>query len=229
MDILLENVKNFVKSIIIILDNRLKTDFCRKATQLRDTWYSSDFFNMIRRKINFNFIFLMYKIRGPRLHEDTPLKLHLGCGNQHLNDYVNIDMRKTRATDLVCDIRKLPYPEGSVTIIEIYHVIEHLPRHNFPEALKRWYKALVAGGRLIIECPDFDEDAKQYVQGNKKRIDNIFGLQRFPGDTHLFGYNYETLKKVLQEAGFVNIQRTAPQDYHSKDEPCLRVESVKAD
>jgi len=63
------------------------------------------------------------------------------------------------------------------------------------------------GGKLVIECPDFDRDVKEYIEGNEKRLDSIFGLQRFPGDAHLFGYNFKRIKKVLEESGFKNIQK----------------------
>jgi len=209
-----------------IIDNCLKTDLYGRATKLKDAWYASDFLNALRRKINPVLIALRYKIG---LYKKTLLKLHLGCGNNQFNDYVNIDFRKTRATDLVCDIRRLPYPDSSVGLIETYHVIEHLNRHDLPIALKEWHRVLVVGGRLIIECPDFDEVVKEYIQGNEKRIDNIFGLQRFTGDVHQFGYNFKRLKKILEEAGFKHIEENKPQDYHIKDEPCLRVDCVKGD
>lgn len=182
------------------------------------------FFNVIRLKIKPIIIKWKYKVG---IKDKKTLKLHLGCGDIHLNGYVNIDWRKTRVTDLVCDIRKLPYPDNSVKIIETYHLIEHLPRHDFPKALKEWYRLLVPGGKLIIECPDFDDAVKEYIEGNEKRLDNIFGLQRFPGDAHLFGYNFKRLKKILESAGFKNIQKREPRDYHAKDEPCLRVECIK--
>ena len=52
-------------------------------------------------------------------------------------------------------------------------------------------------GKLIIECHDSDETAKEYIEGNEKRIDNIFGLQKFPGDTHQFEHNFKRLEKLL--------------------------------
>lgn len=220
------NVKTFTKKTMTILDNCLRTDLYGKATKLKDAWYCSDFLNSLRRKINPALIALRYKIG---LYNNTLLKLHLGCGNKHFDYYVNIDCRKTRATDLVCDIRRLPYPDSSVGLIETYHVIEHLSRHDLPEALKEWYRVLVVGGRLIIECPDFDGAVKEYMQGNENRIDNIFGLQRFSGDVHQFGYNFKRLRKVLREAGFKDIEEKEPQDYHTKDEPCLRLDCAKGD
>ncbi len=156
-----------------------------------------------------------------------PVKLHLGCGDRYLKGYINIDHRKTTATDLVCDIKKLPFDDNSVSQIEIYHVIEHLPRNDVPAAFMEWYRLLGEGGRIIIEYPDFDQTVREYIDGNEKRLDNIFGLQRFAGDAHLFGYNAERMKKLLQDCGFKEIKDCEPQDYHRQQEPCLRVEASK--
>ncbi len=217
----------FAKKTIGILDNHFKTNLLEKAIKLEKVWYNSNLLNAIRRSKDPAIVKLKYKLR---IKNKTPLKLHLGCGERHFKDYVNIDLRKTRATDLVCDIKKLPYPDNSVDLIETYHVIEHLPRHDLSKTLSEWYRCLFSGsGMLIIECPNFDDAVKEYIEGNEKRLDNIFGLQRFPGDTHWFGYNFKRLKKILEEAGFQNILEREPQDYHSKDEPCLRVECVKGD
>ncbi len=158
---------------------------------------------------------------------DGCIKLHLGCGKHHFDGYINIDLRETSATDLECDIIRLPFDDGTVEVIETYHVIEHLPRHDVPEALKEWRRVLAEGGRLVIECPDFDGAAREYLEGNERRIDNIFGLQRFDGDTHLFGYKFARLKGILEDAGFKNIRQCPPQDYHKEEEPCLRVEACK--
>ena len=57
--------------------------------------------------------------------------------------------------------------------------------------------------------------------------DNIFGLQRFPGDTHVFGYNFKRLKAIVQWAGFTHITEAQPQDYHKDLEPCMRLEAKK--
>ena len=219
-------IKSFIKRILIRIDDQFKTSLNKRASKVVESWYDANFLNAIRRSINPVMVKLKYKIR---IKDRTPLKLHLGCGDRHFWNYINIDWRKTRATDLVCDIRKLPFPDNLVELIETYHVIEHLHRHNLPKILKEWYGMLMLGGKLIIECPDFDEAVKEYIEGNEKRIDNIFGLQRFPGDTHKFGYNFKRLEKLLEIVGFKDIQEREPQDPHTKNEPCLRVECVKGD
>lgn len=194
--------------------------------KLEQAWHNSSLLNTIRRTIEPEIVRLRCKMG---IKNKRPLRLHLGCGNQHIEGYINIDFRKTKATDLVCDIVKLPYPDNSVELIETYHVIEHLPRHDLPKTLKEWHRILTPAGKLIIECPDFDADVREYMGGNEKRLGSIFGLQRYPGDSHLFGYNFERLTKLLKDAGFEHIQRREPQDYHAGDEPCLRAECIKGD
>lgn len=157
----------------------------------------------------------------------TPLALNLGCGQQRLKGFLNIDMIPSAAVDLLCDSRRLPLAAGSVSRIETYHMIEHLPRHDFLEALFEWNRVLEEGGELIIECPDFDATVKEYVEGKRFRINNIFGLQRHPGDYHLFGYTYNYLAEVLQGLGFREIRQEEPTDYHALDEPSLRISALK--
>jgi predicted SAM-dependent methyltransferase len=171
-------------------------------------------------------LFQWYKFRF-FLGKPSNLKIHLGCGNIRKEGFLNIDHRVTRATNMLCDIRKLPFPLESVGFIECYHVIEHIPHPEVPDVLKEWYRILQSGGRLIIECPDFDRAVQEYMTGNESRLYNIFGLQRFPGDAHLFGYNRKRLFDLLSKAGFVEIVEAKPTDYHANQEPCLRVEGKK--
>ena len=214
--------KDFLKKILCTLDDCLKTSLYETGVRTKQICEQS--VNSILRRVNYRIIKGKFTLG---LQNSHPLKLHLGCGDQYFEGYVNIDFRKTPATDVVCGIKKLPYPDGSADAIELYHVIEHLPRHDLPVALGEWNRVLRPGGKLIIECPDFDVAVKEYVTGNEKRLDNLFGLQRFPGDVHFFGYNFRRLKTLLEDAGFVAIEQREPRDYHTKDEPCLRVEASK--
>ena len=195
-----------------------------QTTGIRLKHLLSGFKNLILKYVNFAFIKIRYKLR---FKADKPLKLHLGCGGRRIDGYINIDCRKTTATDAVLDIRRLPYSDDSAILIEAYHAIEHLPGNDLPNVLKEWRRVLAPNGKLIIECPDFDKDAREYLDGNEARLDSIFGLQRFHGDMHLFGYNFKRLSGLLENSGFREIVQATPQDYHSQNEPCLRVECLK--
>ena len=155
------------------------------------------------------------------------LKLHLGCGHKHFDGYVNVDLWISEAADVVCDISKLPWPDNSAMVIESYHIIEHISHTKILDTLEEWYRILKTGGYFIIECPHFDEAIKQYLEGNEKRLLNIFGRQRFLGDVHLYGYNPKRLIEYLKEAGFSDFTQEHPQSSQSLDEPCFRIECRK--
>ncbi len=161
------------------------------------------------------------------LRSDQPIRLHLGCGEVFKEGYLNIDWRKTIATDYVCDITSVPLKKNSVSLIESYHVIEHLSKNEAIHTLKKWLDLLEVGGKVIIECPNFDEAVKEYLDGNTDRIYNIFGHRRFPGDAHQFGYNFERLNETLISIGYSDVTQSEPTDYHIHEEPCLRVEAFK--
>lgn len=173
-------------------------------------------------------VILARHVRARRkLRSAGDLRLHLGCGQQRLEGFINIDLNPSPATDYVGSIVDLPCPAGSVERIESYHVIEHLPHPTVPAALRAWNRALRPGGTLVLECPDFDETVREYLAGNQSRIFHIFGLQRFRGDAHLFGYTPDSLTAMLGDAGFQSVKTAAPVDYHTADGPCFRVEATK--
>ena len=166
-------------------------------------------------------------VRERLLPRATALVLNLGCGEHRLEGAINIDSRNTPAVDVICNVVRLPYRQGSVGRIECYHVIEHLPFTQAQRALRHWFSLLAPGGTIVIECPDFDAAARDYLDGNEARLGNIFGLQRFRGDFHLWGWNRRRLGVLLSEIGFVNPKQLEARDYHRLSEPCLRIECEK--
>lgn len=156
------------------------------------------------------------------------LKLHLGCGWKHIDGYVNVDLWITDATDVICDITDLPWPDNFASIIQSYHAIEHISHRKNKETLSEWLRVLKPGGKLILECPNFDIVVQEYLEGNEERLLNIFGRQRSHGDAHLYGYNSKRLMSLLEEVGFEDICEKEPQSSQIDDEPCIRIECKKA-
>jgi SAM-dependent methyltransferase len=155
---------------------------------------------------------------GPR-----DLKLNLGCGSVCKEGFVNIDHRFSRAVDIFLDIKRLPFPPGSASRIECYHVIEHIPQPQIADALDNWHAVLAEGGKLVIECPDVDGAMREYLEGNENRIYNVYGMDRFKGDIHYFGYNPRRLTRLLKDHGFDDCRQEEPTDYHKESEPCMRI------
>jgi FkbM family methyltransferase len=96
----------------------------------------------------------------------APLRLHLGCGEQYLPGYVNVDypaeiQRVTHIyADALANILELDFPDNSVDEIRLHHLFEHFDRATALAVLMRWHKWLKPGGLLRIETPDFIGSAK---------------------------------------------------------------------
>ena len=92
------------------------------------------------------------------------LRLNLGCGGHKAEGWVNIDKHRVcehaecvdANPDLVCDIRTLPYDDGSVDAIYCGHVLEHLPEPEVIAVLQEMRRVLKLEGRLGIVGPDYD-------------------------------------------------------------------------
>ncbi len=152
-------------------------------------------------------------------------KLHLGCGNIHINGWCNVDVIPTGATDLVMDIMKLPgLGIDSVSNIYSCHVLEHFSTDMILPILSRWYEVLSPGGEIRISVPDLDAITRIYQKnlehfqttGNQPWIALIYGGQKDLYDFHKTGFNYCWLEFLLEKVGFVEIERY-PQSKHFID------------
>jgi predicted SAM-dependent methyltransferase len=143
------------------------------------------------------------------------MKLHLGCGEQYLKDYINIDfsidkhtVQKQTVADQLIDIQDLKYSPKSIEEIRLHHVLEHFPRAIVCAFLTSWNIWLERNGKLRIEVPDFSKMSLQILSPfstkRKKLLGNrhIFGSQEAPWATHFVGYTTEGLTYLLKTYGF---------------------------
>ena len=126
------------------------------------------------------------------------MKLHLGCGNLYLDDYINVDIYSEIA-DLKVDITDLSVINNN-KVSEIYmsHVLEHFKRSEVLNFLSECNRVLKIGGILRVSVPDFDQVVKVY--NKNKNIAEVVGLlnggQKNDYDIHFLNYNFEILKET---------------------------------
>jgi hypothetical protein len=97
--------------------------------------------------------------------------------------------------------------------------------------LREWFRVMISGGKIAIECPEIDETLRQYLASpegpqreNLLRI--IYGFQ--PIDYHYNGLNAKRLKDVMAQAGFVSIRPGVPiRRIFGPREALLRMEGQK--
>lgn len=144
------------------------------------------------------------------------MKIHLGCGSNYINDWVNIDLDSPVA-DAHADLRKpLPYANSSVEFIFNEHFLEHISREEGTAFLKECRRVLKRGGVFRVSTPDLRWLVTQYVGGKLDEWKNVGWMpetscrllnegMRLWG--HQFVYDLPELRGALQEAGFSDIRQ----------------------
>lgn len=126
-------------------------------------------------------------------------------------------------------VRGLPLPDGSACAVYCSHVLEHLAREELPLALRNTFSLLTAGGIFRLVVPDLQWRAARYLastaNGKSDAADEFmnscglgrdkqpkgpldFARERFGKSAHLWMYDFDGLKHLLQDAGFTSIRRS---------------------
>ena len=154
-------------------------------------------------------------VRGSRVTGDADgLRLNVGCGEYRMEGFVNIDQSEDVNPDLVSDAAGLPYQPNTVDEIYCGHMLEHLDYEDGKAALAHWFAILKPGGLLSVTVPCFDTIAEQYLNDpspeHMKHINDHIIYSYVQPSPHRYCYSAALLHDVLDETGFVGIDRMAP-------------------
>lgn len=138
------------------------------------------------------------------------LRLNLGSGERPRSDYINVDYRELPETDVVADVRNLPFAEGTLAEITSAHLVEHFREHQMLTRILPYWKSLLhTDGMLRIICPNWDAMLRRQQDGRLTIHDFkllTFGGQDYEGDDHFAMYTPETLSDLLTAVGFNHIE-----------------------
>lgn len=138
------------------------------------------------------------------------LRLNLGCGHIPLEGYLNVDRRDLAGVDIVSEVSNLPLERGEVDEIFSSHMLEHFPQEQLRrELLPYWKSLLKPGGKLAAVVPDAEAMIREYGAGRYDYDDMrevMYGAQDYDGDFHFNMFTPSHLGRLLQEAGFADIE-----------------------
>ncbi len=163
-------------------------------------------------------------------------RLHVGCGHVRLPGWLNIAYEKKEEYGRIIFqngiyylnynlLKPWPVDEGSIDFIAASHFIEHLDLNNGMEFSKNSFRALKTGGVIRLSCPNLELYAKNYIERNRNFFDNpkirewctfknvatfgeIFAAKAYDsGGSHKWFYDFESLKHILESAGFKQVKK----------------------
>jgi predicted SAM-dependent methyltransferase len=153
-------------------------------------------------------------MNSPRAHPEgfpAPVRLHVGCGQEAIDGWINLDSRELPSVDRVLDVRRgLPFDD--VATIYAEHFLEHLALEDGLAFLRECRRALRPEGVLRLSTPNLDWVlATHYAPGTdpspENRVRDCFHLNRaFHGWGHQFLYNGPMLEASLKDAGFATVR-----------------------
>lgn len=145
-------------------------------------------------------------------------KLEIGSGNKPKEGYLHFDIRSNVNADVIGDAKKLPFRDEEFSEVYSRFFLEHLLRKDARITLKEMYRVLKKEGVLEIIVPNIAYFFKLFLteSGQKKEwaLNKIYGFENYVEDHHYFGYDEETLKNFLTEAGFREIKRIGEEEQY---------------
>lgn len=120
-------------------------------------------------------------------------KLNIGCGQQVLEGWINLDKTDSTKIELVFDLNgipqtKLPIEENTIKDIYAAHVIEHLD--NPLQVFSELWRIAEPGCRIIIRVPHGSSDAAHNDPTHKRIIFPGFFTYLGQPKYHKFCYGY---------------------------------------
>jgi predicted SAM-dependent methyltransferase len=202
----------------------------KRAVKLRGLW------NQIRSALFLRYSSFHRRRLEKNIQVRSIDRLHAGCGNVFLPGWLNVTyepreeygrVKETAGTCVLNYNLLKPWPVGkdSIRFIAASHFIEHLDLNEGIWFLKESFRVMKSGGIIRLSCPDLELYAQNYVRGNKDFFEHklirewcTFSQAQTPGEifaakaydsggSHKWFYDFDSLKHILESAGFRHVRR----------------------
>ncbi len=151
------------------------------------------------------------------------MKLNIGCGNNYLKEYINIDSNKDSLADKIMPAQALDIKSQAADEIKALHLIEHLGFFKSKYFLSEAYRVLKPNGVLTLETPHIEKSFENFLKGNRSERESVLGWiygSESEGMRHVYCFPIELIKEMAADAGF-EIIKTEEFNYHP-NRPAVR-------
>jgi len=179
------------------------------------------------------------KIIEQYLGQQKTRKLHLGCGNNIIDGWLNSDIFPKSNHVVRIDVTKTyPFDDGTFDYVFSEHMIEHVSYVQGQHMLNECFRVLKYGGKIRISTPDLSflislyqseksELQKKFIRwatetfiDSAPYFEDTFVINNFVRDWgHKFIYDEKVLSFSLEKAGFKEITKF---DLNESEDEILR-------
>ena len=140
-------------------------------------------------------------------------KINMGCGWRNFGEgWIHVDSGDYDHLDSTSIADLSTYGDNTADLIYASHVVEYFDRESINGLLTEWLRVLKPTGILRVAVPNFKQISDLYSTGQYS-LDYFIGLMygKMPmGDATIYHktiYDFESLGKVLETAGFKDPRR----------------------
>lgn len=144
------------------------------------------------------------------------MKLHLGCGTQYWDGWINVDRCRDVRADYTMDFRKIgnQFQPGTIEAVAMIHSFSYLNLWEAEDLLDVIWNLLTPKSQLIIEFPDIMKCAVAlyHSTSQERYLEAVRGIYAFGMDEirnkvtytpYAFGWSVGHLIEVLRQHKFV--------------------------
>ena len=152
--------------------------------------------------------------------------------------YENILFARSSNIERLDATRGFPFPDETVDVVYSSHMLEHLDQSEARIFLSEAKRILISGGILRLAVPDLRKQVDRYVtSGNAdefiagtrmcvprpRTIQEKIKYLLIGGRHHQWMYDGQSLCRLLQSSGFVNVQEVPPGETRIPDPGVLNL------
>lgn len=141
------------------------------------------------------------------------MKLELGAGQRPTPGYFGNDINGFSNVDYVGPAWEINLDSDLLDEVLALAFMEHLTYNQVTLTMANVFRMLRPGGKFFFDAPNLPVWAAylwklsrgEIVPFTRKQIyETIYGWQRWPGDEHHSGWDFDFTRSVLNEAGFID-------------------------